>query len=151
MEVNNKIVNSILAVAAMAMALLCVMSIVSPLRFDEERVKREKIVKARLQKIHDAETRYLKANGYYCESMDSLVAKGFLPDSLKYIPFSDHKVFTLTTSVKVLDSEKSQPVMECSAGYSDYLYGLDENKINNLTEEANTQGRFPGLKIGNEE
>ena len=47
-----------------------------------------------------------------------------------------------------MKSGKQIPLMECSAAYEDYLDGLDEEAIMNVTEEANYAGRFPGLKIG---
>ena len=39
-------------------------------------------------------------------------------------------------------------VSDWIAAYEDYLDGLDEEAIMNVTEEANYAGRFPGLKIG---
>lgn len=145
---NNKITNGSLALVVVIMAALCVLSILRPLRFDGERAQREQAVKQRLLKIRAAQSRYLKTYGEYCASMDSLVAKGFLPDSLSYVPFGDGRRFDLATSVKLMKSGTTQPLMECSARYSDYLTGLDDDEIAEITEEANTEGRFPGLKIG---
>ena len=64
------------------------------------------------------------------------------------IPFSNGKKFDLTVSSVVLKSGKSEPVMECSATYNEYLYGLDANEIGNLNEQAAEQGQYAGLKIG---
>lgn len=38
--------------------------------------------------------------------------------------------------------------MECGATYDDYLQGLDPQEIERLTREANDNGKFAGLKIG---
>ena len=38
--------------------------------------------------------------------------------------------------------------MECGAAYEDFLDGLDENAIQEITEQANYSGEYPGLKIG---
>lgn len=38
--------------------------------------------------------------------------------------------------------------MECGAEYKTYLQGLDKGMTDNLTEEAEAEGRYPGLKIG---
>jgi len=38
--------------------------------------------------------------------------------------------------------------MECRAPYSAYLKGLSEREIYNLTDAAEKQGRYAGLKIG---
>lgn len=41
--------------------------------------------------------------------------------------------------------------MECGATYKQYLDGLDKASVDELTQEANANGRFPGLKIGDTE
>lgn len=38
--------------------------------------------------------------------------------------------------------------MQCAATYKQYLSGLDKTSIADLTEQANTNGQFHGLKIG---
>ena len=38
--------------------------------------------------------------------------------------------------------------MECRAPYAAYLKGLSEREIYNLTDAAEKQGRYAGLKIG---
>ncbi len=148
MKTNGKATNIILAAAVALLAYLCIGSIAAPMRFDSERQRREKAVKQRLLKIRAAEERHRAATGRYCGSADSLVAGGWLADSLRHIPYSNGKNFRLSTATTVSRSGKEVPLMECGAEYADYLDGLDENSIARLTDEAYAAGRYPGLRIG---
>ncbi len=69
-------------------------------------------------------------------------------DSLQYIPYGDGEVFELEKTIHVGRSGVTQNVMECRAPYSAYLKGLSEREIYNLTDAAEKQGRYNGLKIG---
>ena len=140
--------NLILGVLALALAVTCGLSVYSPVRFDKQKALRERAVKERLLKIRNAEEKYRKANGVYADDFNLLVKGGYLADSLQYIPFSDGKKFSVTVSTQIGKSGREIPLMECGAGYEDYLKGLDANSIANLIEEANSSGRYPGLKIG---
>lgn len=140
--------NYILTFCVLALAVVCFMSVNSPIRFQHQQEKRETAVKQQLVKIRIAEEKYRNANDTYTGDFAKLVKAGYISDSLKYIPYSDGMTFTLTASTQMAKSGKQIPVMECSAGYSEYLKGLDENAIANLTQKANDSGRFPGLKIG---
>ena len=125
--------NHILALIAAILAITCVMSVCSPIRFERQQAGREQAVKERLVKIRYA---------------DILVREGYLADSLQYIPFAGKKKFDLTATTQISKSGRQIPLMECGAMYNDYLSGLAENSIANLIEEANNAGRYPGLKIG---
>lgn len=69
-------------------------------------------------------------------------------DSLQYIPYSNGQIFELEKTIYVGRSGVTQNVMECRASYSSYLYGMNEREIYNLTDAAEKQSRYPGLKIG---
>lgn len=69
-------------------------------------------------------------------------------DSLKFIPYSDGQTFELEKTIHIGRSGVTQNVMECRAPYSAYLKGLSEREIYNLTDAAEKQGRYAGLKIG---
>lgn len=144
-----KLNNSLLLLGSVILlALLCFLSIDSPMRFDRQRAEREGEVKERLVKIRLAEEKYRMKNGRYAGSFDTLVKSGLLADSLRYIPYTDKKQFALHASSMVGKSGQQVPLMECGALYVQYLQGLDKNSVNNIVEEANATGRFPGLKIG---
>ena len=66
----------------------------------------------------------------------------------KFIPYSDGQTFELEKTIHVGRSGVTQNVMECRAPYSAYLKGLSEREIYNLTDAAEKQGRYAGLKIG---
>lgn len=138
----------LLAILAVLLATTCIISVCSPVRFDEKKAAREYAVKERLLKIRHAEEVYRKANGTYAGDFNTLVNSGLLADSLQYIPYAKGKQFNLTVTSIITKSGRSIQLMECGVMYADYLYGLDENSIANLTEEAERAGKYPGLKIG---
>ena len=140
--------NYVLGALAAALAVTCALSIHAPMRFDDRRAEREQAVKERLVKIRYAEERYRRANGVYTDDFGELVRGGFLADSLQYIPFAGGKKFDIAVNTQTGKSGRQIPLMECGAEYADYLDGLDGNSISNLIEEAETAGRYPGLKIG---
>ncbi len=69
-------------------------------------------------------------------------------DSIQYIPYGDGAVFELEKTIHVGRSGVTQNVMECRAPYSSYLKGMNDREVYNLTDAAEKQGRYPGLKIG---
>ncbi len=140
--------NIILVGCVAVLVMLCCFSIGTPIHFDNEQQQREREVKQRLLTIRQAEERYCAKHGTYTGDFDELKRKGLLADSLRYIPYSNHKTFVLRASATMGKSGRQIPLMECSAKYSDYLEGLDKTSVDNLTDEAIAQGRFPGLKIG---
>lgn len=143
-KMNN---TSLLAACVLVLAILCFLSIGSPISFERQRTEREAVVKQRLMKIRAAEAKYLARHGAYAGSFDELAKEGLLPDSLSYIPFSDKQRFSLQVTVKESRSGKAVPSMECGAEYAQYLNGLGESSVASLIDEANTAGRYPGLKI----
>lgn len=144
-KLNNSF---LLLCSVIVLALLCFLSIDSPMRFDRQRAGREGEVKSRLIKIRMAEEQYRARNGRYAGNFDTLVRIGLLADSLRYIPYTDKKQFTLHASSMVGKSGQQIPLMECGALYVQYLQGLDKNSVSNIVDEANATGRYPGLKIG---
>lgn len=145
LKINN---NYLLFACVVILTLLCFNSINSPIRFDKKRTERELAVKKRLIKIRTAEQKYRLKYRAYTGDFGKLIQEGLLADSLQYIPFSDHKKFSLQATTEIGKSGRQIPLMECSASFRDYLDGLDENSINSLIEKANNSGNFPGLKIG---
>lgn len=142
---------TLLGGCVLLLALLCILSIGAPIHFSHERNMREKAVKVRLMTIRTAEERYRARNGVYAGSFKELAQAGLLPDSLSYIPYTDGLRFSLTATTLPGKSGRKIPVMECAATYSQYLSGLDKTSIADLTEQANANGQFPGLKIGDTE
>ena len=144
-KLNNTL---LLVCCALLLTMLCIISVGSPISFDHQLAERENAVKTRLIKIRVAEEKYRAKNGTYTGSFDNLVKSGLLADSLRYIPFTDKKQFSLQATSMTGKSGQQIPLMECGATYDQYLQGLDKNSVNNMEEEANSSGRYPGLKIG---
>ena len=141
-------INYILGACAAVLFLLCILSITQPLSFQQEQSAREKAVKERLLLIRSAEEKFRSRHGVYTGDFRTLVRGRYLADSLQYIPYSGGKRFSLAATAVVGKSGKQTPLMECGAAYTDYLYGLNENYIQELEENAANSGRYPGLKIG---
>lgn len=148
MKIKGNAINMFLAGIVVLLAYLCVAGISAPLTFNEERTAREKDVKKRLIKIRHAEEAFKKANGKYCPALETLVKGGWMADSLRYIPHSNKKEFSLAIGTTMSRAGETIQLMECGAEYADYLEGLDRNSVNAITEEANNSGLFPGLRIG---
>lgn len=149
-ETNMKIINhkTLLTICVLALTVFCWQSIAGPLRFDEERKRREHAVISRLLHIRSAAETYRSAHGVYAGSLDELIGSDVLADSMKWIPFSDHRTFTLETTTEMTPTGKTVSLMECGVPYQTYLQGLDEQAIATLIEDATKSGTYPGLKIG---
>ena len=144
-KLNN---NVILGACVVVMMLLCVLSISQPIRFQKSMEGREAEVKEKLMLIRSAEEKYKAKHGVYTGDFATLIKGKYLKADDAIIPYSDGKKLSLAAATIVGKSGKQIPLMECSPAYEDYLDGLDEEAIMNVTEEANYAGRFPGLKIG---
>ncbi len=140
--------NHILSAIVAALCALCVASVCSPIRFGQERQKREAAVKERLTAIRKAEEQFRNRNGVYAGSFGQLAAQDLLADSMQYVPYGGGRTFELTATVSRGATGTMTPMMECGATFDAYLNGLDANRIKELTESANEKGEYPGLKIG---
>ena len=78
---------------------------------------------------------------------DSLF-KNFSPDSLRYVPFTNHVEFEMEKAALTTSSGLVVPVFEARVTNKVYLTGLDNQERINLDDEADKLGRYPGLKVG---
>lgn len=148
-EMKPKInINYILGSCVVVMLVLCLLSVWQPMHFENVRAEREKAVRQRITQIMTAEERYRQQHGTYAGSLDTLVREHYIIDSQQYIPYSAGKKFHLAATVNVGKNGQQTPLVECGATYEDYLFGLDTDAINQLTEQANYAGEYPGLKSG---
>ena len=149
MEIKRKYINILLGIIVVALIVAIVASVMSPVSFNKEARKREKQVIERMQIIRSAQARYrLLHDEMFCSSLDSLAMAGFIPDSVKYIPYSNGKQFEIQTSFITTSNGEQVHVMECRAYYEDYLVGLSDDYISDVKNEAHTNGTFPGVKFG---
>lgn len=94
-------------------------------------------------------TKTIKDTLGYVNVADSLYGHrpDFSIDSLRYIPFSGGKEFSLDAGT-IETGGITVNVFEASALYTEFLRGLDEQLILNLVKAKEDIDRFPGLKVG---
>lgn len=63
----------LLGVAICFLAYICIMSVVTPIRFEEKRTEREVAVVKNLVSLRTAEVEFKAQNGYYTADLDSLI------------------------------------------------------------------------------
>ena len=73
--------------------------------------------------------------------------KDFVPDSLKYIPFSGKQLTEMEAAIKKV-SGVDVPLFEARMPYKKLLKGLDNQLRINLDAEKRAQNRFEGLQVG---
>ena len=73
--------------------------------------------------------------------------KDFIPDSLKYIPFSGKMETEMEAAIKKV-SGVDVPLFEARMPYKKLLKGLDNQLRINLDDEKRTQNRYEGLQVG---
>lgn len=80
--------------------------------------------------------------------MDSLFGETYPVDSLKYVPYTDGKVFEIESSEILTSSNLMVQVVEVKAYYDDLLKGLNKQLIANYKDQRVTLTGFPGIKFG---
>ena len=108
------IICSLLGIAAIALAYFCIMSVVTPIRFEETREARETHVVKHLIALRTAEVEFHHVNGRYTADLDSLVLflrtapkkevmkEGALTDKQLEAGLTEHK------AVKIIDQAKAK-------------------------------------------
>lgn len=139
--------NVLLAACVIVLAVLCFMSVDRPLSFSNEQKQREKVVERQMDKIVRAEQQYRRRKGVYTRSFDVLTAEGLLNKDDRYVPFSKKQCFELDATTEVGKSGKIIPQLTCGTRYTVYLQGLDEDKINELSNLAVAMGNYPGIQL----
>ncbi len=80
---------------------------------------------------------------------DTLFKEPYDIDTLKYIPFSNpREVFQLNAGYITTTSHIKLPVFEVKAHNNSFLKGLNRQMVINMNDEARTNNKFPGLKVG---
>ncbi len=79
---------------------------------------------------------------------DSLFAKGFNVDSLRFVPYTKGEKFELGTGIIKTASGVDVPVFEAKVLNDTYLKGLEKQEIINLNDKTLKLEKFPGLKVG---
>ena len=183
------VIQFVLFIIIVVLGYLVYDSIMEPVRLNQEKAKREKIIVQRLKDIRSAELIYKQLNGNYSDKWDSLVQ--FIDTAeipvVKMIPDPTDTTFTLTINdtvgyVRVYDSlfhhnknvdlkqfmlvpftngdtielhagsidrgGVTVQVFEAKVPYSQYLRGMDQQYITNLTAGKKDIDLYPGIKVG---
>jgi hypothetical protein len=69
----KSVVRILLGISIVFLGYLCVVSVLTPIRFEEEKAKREKVIVQHLINIRAAQLEFKEANGRYTANIDSLV------------------------------------------------------------------------------
>lgn len=80
--------------------------------------------------------------------LDSIFAKGFPVDSLRYVPNGGGSEFELAAGVLETASKVRVQVFEAKAHNDVILKGLDRQLIVNLNDLRRQLERYPGLQVG---
>ncbi|MCD7899923.1 MAG: hypothetical protein LUH22_08615 [Bacteroides sp.] len=80
--------------------------------------------------------------------MDTLYARGFTPDSMRYVPFGRGAQFEMDTKIDTARSGAPLILLEVKTPYTVYLDGLDKQEIVNIIDLQNKLSKYPGLMIG---
>ncbi len=81
--------------------------------------------------------------------MDTIFKKGFNPDEIRYIPYTNKVEFLLAADTLVTGSKVTIPVFEAKAPFKTYLADEEyHQELVNLIDKQKTIGKYPGMKVG---
>ena len=89
-----------------------------------------------------------KRDTMWVSVMDTIYPKGFVADSMRFVPFGGGKEFEMATKSDTTKSGAPIYLFEAKTPYEVYLQGLDRQEIINLKDMATKLGKFPGLQVG---
>lgn len=87
----------------------------------------------------------------YVSVKEAVFGKGYVLDSLSYVPFSNGKKFELKVGEQITKSGTVIPLFEAKAPFAVYLQGLNKQEVVNLIDKATTLEKYEGLKVGDAE
>jgi hypothetical protein len=79
---------------------------------------------------------------------DSILPKGYNPDSLKYVPYGSGITFELAAKVDSFKTGVKVYLFQAQTPYNVYLYGLDSDELAGLNIIQKKLGKYCGLRIG---
>ena len=141
MKATKIIMVSLLTIAAVVMAYFCVMSVVTPISFENTRTEREVAVVQNLMHIRTAELEFNREHGRFTADLDSLVLflkttpkkevlkEGSLTDKQLEAGLNEHKAVKIMETAKA-KAQKKQTFESDDALYA-YIWENDKEVINN--------------------
>jgi len=80
--------------------------------------------------------------------LDSLAKNKYVVDSLRFVPFSNGKEFTLGATSLATASGVRVHVFEAKIDYDSFLQDVDKQEVENLKANAAKLEKYAGLKVG---
>ncbi len=127
---NKTIIRILLGISACALAYFCVSSVLTPIKFEDQREKREVAVVKNLVALRTAEVEFYHVNNRYTADLDSLVLflkttpkkevrkEGSLTDKQLEAGLTEHK------AVKILNTAKAKAQRKQKFENEDALYAF---------------------------
>lgn len=82
---------------------------------------------------------------------DTIFAKGFNPDSLRYVPFTNGAQFEMSVRSDTTKSGAPLNLFQAQVPYEVYLNGLSKQEIINIKDLQEKLNKYAGLRVGNVE
>lgn len=80
--------------------------------------------------------------------IDTIFGGSFAADSIKFIPFSNGKIFEMAVRSDTTDKGQPLNLFEARADYDTYLSDLDKQELINLKDMQTKLFKYCGLKVG---
>ena len=130
----------LLGASAIAIAVMCVMSVITPIKFDETKIQREEAVVANLKALRTAELEFRNQNGRFTADLDSLilflktapkkdlVKMGSLTEKQLEAGMTEDKATEIFKAAKAR-VEKMDTVFESDSAKFAYIWATDKQVI----------------------
>ena len=99
-------------------------------------------------KAEEAGVRNFRRDTVWVPMKDTIFAKGFNPDSLRFVPFGNGAQFEMAIRVDTTKSGDPICLFEAKTPFTAYLKGINDQEMKNLISDLYKQGRYCGLKVG---
>lgn len=90
----------------------------------------------------------IKRDTFWVVAKDTLFAKGYNVDSLRFVPNIPNAQFAMDTASITSSSGYTIKVFEAGVPYTTYLGDLDKQQVANLIDMAEKLQRYPGMRVG---
>ena len=130
----------LLGASAIAIAVMCVMSVITPIKFDETKMQRDEAVVANLKALRTAELEFRNQNGRFTPDLDSLilflktapkkdlVKMGSLTEKQLEAGMTEDKATEIFKAAKAR-VEKMDTVFESDSAKFAYIWATDKQMI----------------------
>lgn len=100
------------------------------------------------KEVEDAGLMNFKRDTVWVAMKDTIFGKGYIADSLRYVPFGKGATFEMAIREDSTKSGQKFYLFEAKTPYTAYLEDLNHQELTNLIDTQTKLDRFPGLKVG---